>query len=195
LIFAGFNAQLPLLTRAIIAVSGYVKEYGPFIVIAIALLVYGAQQWLSTEAGRRQWQAWLLKLPMIGPLAARLAMTRFCRMLGTLTGSGVTLITALRVAQESLGNQVLIDALGETIDRVQPGQRWRSCRIARSFSADGRRDFSVAKSRARSKGTAAAGDVTERELDGRLRVAVSLTEPLMLFVLAAIIGTSFHRGW
>lgn len=194
LIFAGFNAQLPLLTRAIIAASEYMKEYGAFIAIGLALIVYAAQQWLTTEAGKRQWEEWMLKLPAIGPLAARLSMTRFCRMLGTLTGSGVTLITALRVAQESLGNQVLIDALGDTIDQVQKGQPLAGSlgNCPELFPPTVVEMISVAEeSGALDKELLRLADVSERELDGRLRVAVSLTEPLMLFIMAAIIGTIF----
>ncbi|MBM3336014.1 type II secretion system F family protein, partial [Candidatus Sumerlaeota bacterium] len=101
-IFADFGAALPTLTLCIITASKIVTKYGVFVVAAIFTAVILVRKWLQTEQGRRKWQRVLLRLPVIGPLHARFAMARFCRMLGTLIGAGVPLIASLRVARESL---------------------------------------------------------------------------------------------
>ena len=64
-----------------------------------------------------------LRSPLVGPLVAQFAMARFCRMLGTLIGAGVPLVQSLNVARRSIGNQVLVDAVAQSIERVQQGGR------------------------------------------------------------------------
>ena len=64
-----------------------------------------------------------MKSPLVGPLIAQFAMARFCRMLGTLIGAGVPLVHGLNVARRSIGNQILVDAVAQSIERVQQGGR------------------------------------------------------------------------
>ena len=193
-IFAGFGAALPLLTRIIIRASEVMIHYGLFVAVAVVIAIYAVRQWLASEQGRRTWQRWLLKMPVVGPLSARFAMTRFCRMLGTLTASGVELIQALRVARESIGNQTLVDAVGESIERVQKGEALAAslADCPQLFEGSVIEMISVAEESGRlDKELVRLAEVTEKELDGRLRMAVSLAEPLLLFLMAGFIGTIF----
>jgi type II secretory pathway component PulF len=193
-IFSGFGAALPLLTRAIIAASNIATHYGFFVALIVGLIVYAVRQWLRSDEGRRAWDDLLLRLPVVGPLASRFAMTRFCRMLGTLVRSGVALITALRVARESLGNQTLVDAVSTSIERVQKGDA-----LAKSladcpqlFPGSVIEMIAVAEESGRlDQELVRLANVTEQDLDGQLRMAVSLAEPLLLFLMAAFIGTIF----
>lgn len=193
-IFQGFDAALPLLTRMIVGASELVTRYGLLVALAIAIGAYAARQWLHSPEGRRTWQRWILQLPVIGALSSRLAMTRFCRMLGTLTKSGVELITALRVARESLGNQTLVDAIGNSIERVRQGDALAASLndCPQLFPGSVIEMITVAEESGRlDQELVRLAEVTEKELDGRLRTAVSLAEPLLLFVMAAFIGTIF----
>ena len=190
-IFADFGAALPVLTRWIVSASRGVKAYGPFAVLGIVALSFACQRWLRTETGRRRWEHVLLRLPLLGALTARFAMTRFCRMLGTLTGAGVPLISALRVARESLGNQTLTDAVSTSIERVQQGDRLgaslANCPVL--FPASVLEMISVAEQSGRLDAELVRlATVTEGDLDRQLRSAVALAEPAMLFVMAAFIG-------
>src|SRR5690606_19294464 len=110
-VFASFGAEPPLITRAVVAASESVAQYGLPILLVAVLGGMWLRTWLQSEKGRRAWQRLVLRLPLIRPLHARYAMARFCRMLGTLLGAGVPLVSALRVACESLGNPTLIAAL------------------------------------------------------------------------------------
>lgn len=190
-IFADFGAALPVLTRWIVSASQAVKGYGPFVVLGIVALSLALQRWLRTATGRRRWEQVLLRLPVLGALTARFAMTRFCRMLGTLTGAGVPLISALRVARESLGNQTLIDAVSNSIERVQQGDRLgtslSNCPVL--FPASVLEMISVAEQSGRLDAELVRlAAVTEGDLDRQLRAAVALAEPAMLFAMAAFIG-------
>ena len=80
------------------------------------------RQALVSEQGRRFLERMVLRTPIVGTVAARFALVRFCRMLGTLVGSGVPLVTALRTAREALGNQTLADTVSHAIEEVQRGQ-------------------------------------------------------------------------
>ena len=66
----------------------------------------------------------MLRAPVVDPLVAQFAMARFCRMLGTLLGASVPLVQALNVARKSIGNQILVDAVSESITRVSEGTTW-----------------------------------------------------------------------
>ena len=194
IIFAGFGGSLPLLTQIIVKISEVVSKYGLFVVLAAAVAGFVIRQWLRSQQGRRAWQQLVLRLPVIGPLNARFAMTRFCRMLGTLVGSGVSLIHALRVARESIGNQTLVDAVSDSIERVKQGDGLAAslsdCRTL--FPGSVIEMITVAEETGRlDQELVRIAAATDSDLDRQLRTAVSLAEPLLLFVMAGFIGTIF----
>jgi type II secretory pathway component PulF len=194
LIFEGFGAKLPLPTRIVVSVSGILTHYGPFVAIIVAVSILLVKKWVQSEHGRRLWQMWLLSVPLLGIILARFAMTRFCRMLGTLVASGVPLISALSVARESIGNQTLSDAMVSAIDRVRQGESLASslsdCRAL--FPGSVLEMIAVSEESGRlDKELLRIAYETEQELDRRLRTAVALLEPLMLFIMAGFIGTIF----
>ncbi|MDK2971064.1 MAG: ral secretion pathway protein [Candidatus Sumerlaeota bacterium] len=192
--FEGLGAPLPLLTRAIIAASEGVRDWGLVVAAVLVIALVAARQWIASPAGRRSWQTFALRMPLFGSLAARFAATRFCRMLGTLSRSGVELITALQVSRESLGNQVLIDTLTSSIENVRKGES-----LARSLAACERlfppstiEMIAVAEESSRlDQELVRIAEESEKDLDGQLRLAVALAEPALLFVMAAVIGTIF----
>ena len=194
LVFQGFNAELPLITRMIVGVSDAVRNYGLFIGAALVVAFISLRSWFRSEAGRRAWEGYILRVPTIGPLLAQFAMARFCRMLGTLLGAGVPLINALNVARRSIGNQILVDAVSDSIDRVKEGKA-----LGKSL-AQNRALFPGAIvemiSVAEESGKLDAellriANTTEGDLDRQLKAVVALAEPVMLFVIAALIGTIF----
>ena len=193
-IFEGFGASLPFLTRFIVGSSDFVQNYGIFLGIGLFFAIYLGRQQLATEKGRRLWEGWLLQAPVLGPLNARFAMARFCRMLGTLIASGVPLVNGLNVARKSIGNQILVDAAGLSIDLVQKGDRLanslRGC--GNLFPGSVIEMISVAEESGRlDKELIRLAEVTEKELDQNLKTAVALLEPAMLFVIAGFIGAIF----
>lgn len=194
LIFADFGAALPWLTRFIVGTSALASRYGPFIAIGLVVAVILLRKWLKTEHGRRIWQRLLLRLPVLGLLTARFAMTRFCRMLGTLVGAGVPLINALRVARESIGNQTLVDAVSESIERVKQGDALAAslADCPALFPGSVLEMISVAEETGRlDLELVRLSAVTDGDLDRQLKTAVALAEPLMLFLMAGFIGTIF----
>ena len=194
LVFAGFGGALPLATQIVIGVSHAMRSYGLFFAVGLAVLGILVRNWFGSENGRRQWEGLVLRAPMIGPLVAQFAMARFCRMLGTLLGAGVPLIHGLNVARKSIGNQILVDAVSQSIERVQQGgQLGASLGDCRGlFPGSVLEMISVAEESGKlDQELVRIANVTEGDLDRQLKTAVAFAEPLMLFCIAAFIGTIF----
>ena len=192
--FASVHGALPLITQLIIGASHIVRAYGLFIAIGLVGGVVLARTWFASEKGRRVWERLVLRSPMVGPLVAQFAMARFCRMLGTLLGAGVPLVQSLNVARKSIGNQTLVDAVSESIQRVQQGGRLglslADCRDL--FSGSVLEMISVAEESGKlDTELVRIAAVTESDLDRNLKTAVSFAEPMLLFMIAAFIGTIF----
>ena len=193
--FADMGVALPLITTIVVSISEFVgSKYGALGGFGIVFGAYLFQQWLQSEQGRRKWQHIVLRLPVIGPLVARYAMARFCRMLGTLLSSGVPLMTSLRVSSDTIGNQTLTDAIANSIERVKQGDALAAslsdCKEL--FSGSVIEMVAVAEESGRlDKELMRLAVETEEEMDRSLRMAVSLMEPAMLVVMASIIAVIF----
>jgi type IV pilus assembly protein PilC len=192
--FEGLGGQLPLLTRIIVAVSYWIRTYGIYIAVGIGVAVFLVRNWISSERGRRAWEGTIIRAPVLGPLLSQFAMARFCRMLGTLLSAGVPLVQALNVARRSIGNQILVDAVSNSIERVKEGaQLGASLSDCRSlFPSSVLEMISVGEESGKlDQELIRIAVVTEGDLDRNLKTAVALMEPMMLFFIAAFIGTIF----
>jgi type II secretory pathway component PulF len=193
-IFKGLGAALPLPTQIVLGASYVLRSYG--LLVLVGLIIIGAlvRNWFASEKGRRVWEGIILRIPMIGPLVAQFAMARFSRMLGTLLGAGVPLVQALNVARKSIGNQILVDAVAQAIERVQQGGQLGAslaeCKglfpssvveMIAVAEESGKLDVELVR----------IANVTEGDLDRHLKTAVAFAEPLLLFFIAAFIGTIF----
>ena len=193
-IFNNLHTSLPLITQIIIGASHVIRSYGLLVAAWLVGVGCALRAWFVSTKGRRMWEGMILKTPLIGPLIAQFAMARFCRMLGTLLGAGVALVQGLNVARRSIGNQILVDAVGQSIERVQQGNRLgqslADCRIL--FSGSTIEMISVAEESGRlDVELIRLANGTENDLDRNLKTAVALAEPLLLFLIAGFIGTIF----
>jgi len=193
-LFSGFGAKLPLLTQIIVNTSGVMRSYGLLVAVVVVVAGFLARAWVVSPTGRRAWEGLILRIPVVGSLVAQFAMARFCRMLGTLLGAGVPLINALNVARRSIGNQILVDAVSNSIDLVKEGKplgvSLSECRTL--FAGSVLEMIAVAEESGKLDAELVRlATVTEGDLDRQLRTAVALAEPMMLFFIAAFIGTIF----
>ncbi|MEY2427630.1 MAG: hypothetical protein QOJ40_515 [Verrucomicrobiota bacterium] len=194
LVFAGFGASLPLITQIVIGVSHVVRSYGLFVALGLGISAFLVRNWFASEKGRRAWEGLMLRAPLVGPLVAQFAMARFCRMLGTLLGAGVPLVQALNVGRKSIGNQILVDAVSHSIERVQEGgQLGASLAACRGlFPSSVLEMISVAEESGRlDQELIRIANVTESDLDRHLKTAVAFAEPLLLFLIAGFVGIIF----
>ena len=193
-VFATIHGSLPLITVFVIDASHFMRSYGLFLLVTLVVAGISLRTWFTSQKGRRVWEGFILRAPLVGPLIAQFAMARFCRMLGTLLGAGVPLVQSLNVARRSIGNQILVDAVAQAIERVQQGgrlgQSLADCKVL--FSGSVMEMISVAEESGRldTELVRLAG-VTETDLNRNLQTAVSFAEPLLLFFIAAFIGMIF----
>jgi type II secretory pathway component PulF len=191
-VFAEFGGKLPGLTRAIVKASDILTNHGLAALLVVVLAVVMVRRAVTSESGKRFIERMTLGLPAVGRVTARFALVRFCRMLGTLLGAGVPLVTALGAAKEAIANQTLGDTVTIAIDQVQRGSP-----LARGLAASPQlfpasivEMVAVGEETGRlDKELVRLADTYERELDRQLRMLVALAEPAMLFVMAALIGT------
>ena len=191
-IFAQFGSDLPFLTKIVVAVSGSLLTYGPFVAVAVVIGVVALKRHSQTEHGRRQMERILLKTPALGIVLSRFALVRFTRMLGTLLGAGVPLIAALKVARAALGNKTLQDTVDTAIDEVQRGTPL-SRALAEDkllFPTSAIEMISVAEETGRlNEELVRLSGSYETDLDRNLKILVALAEPILLLFMASAIGT------
>ncbi len=193
-IFAGMGGELPLLTQAIVGASHWIRAYGIFIGVGLVIGGFLLRGWVMSEKGRRAWEGFILRVPILGPLLSQFAMARFCRMLGTLLNAGVPLVEALNVARKSIGNQILVDAVSNSIERVKEGaQLGASLADCRNlFPGSILEMIAVAEESGKlDQELIRIATVTESDLDRNLKTGVAVLEPVMLFFIAGFIGTIF----
>ncbi len=191
-IFAEFGGNLPYLTQMIVIASHWLTRYGVFIGVGVIAALVALRRASQSQRGRRWLERALLRTPLVGTVAARFALVRFCRMLGTLVGAGVPLVASLRVAREALGNQTLADAVSTAIDEVRRGTA-----LSRSLAANAMlfppsviEMIAVAEETGRlDKELVRLSVAYEADLDRHLRMLVALAEPALLFIMAGLIGT------
>jgi type II secretory pathway component PulF len=123
----GGISVFPLPTRILMAVSGLTKGlfttfYGWLVIALIVSGLYYLIRWTKSE-GRIKWDAFKLKIPILGSVLQSIAVGRFARTLGALTKGGVIILEALSVVRDTLGNELLgreIDAVAEKVRRGEP---------------------------------------------------------------------------
>lgn len=121
-LFEQAGTALPTSTQLVLGASDFVQELWwtlPLACIGLALLA--RWQWRN-PAARRRLDRWLLKIPLVGDLVAKIEIGRFARTLGTLLKNGVSLLTALAITRETIRNSVLAQAIAAVIDSAQEGK-------------------------------------------------------------------------
>src|SRR6202035_2143784 len=121
-LFAGLGGEMPLLTRIVIGSSNFVARYFVFIVILLILAGVAVSRYHKTYRGKRILDGALLKIPVIGMLLRKIAVSRFCRTLATLTSSGVPILDGLEITAKTAGNAIIEDAVMAVRKSVEEGK-------------------------------------------------------------------------
>jgi len=121
-LFAGLGAELPLPTRIVIALSNGLVRFMPFILVGIGAFVFAFRSYYASPNGRRVIDAVVLKLPVLGSLMRKIAVSRFCRTLSTLLASGVSILEALDITARTAGNAIIEEAIQTTRKSIERGE-------------------------------------------------------------------------
>lgn len=120
-VFADLDAELPLLTRGLIALSDFLREYGLGLLVLLALGLVAFGQAMRSDDFRRRVHRGLLRLPLVGPLTRSANTGRFTRTLGILFGSGVPILDAMRIGTQVVDNLPMREAVEAATLRVREG--------------------------------------------------------------------------
>ncbi len=188
-VFQQSRQGLPLLTRALIALSDFLRTAWPYLAVAIAGGVAGARLALRRPHARRLWDALLLRTPWLGSLVRGVNASRFASTLAILVGGGVPLLNALESGARVMTNVVMADAVGHAIGRVREGTSLaRALGETRAFPA--LLVHLVASGEASGKleqMLQRAARLESQALERRLAVFLALLEPVMILVMGGVV--------
>lgn len=183
------QGELPGLTIALLWTSDMLGSYGLFLIAILAGLGIWFRQQLQTTRGRLLWDRWKLRIPLAGKLFLNLAISRFCRVLGTLLRNGVPILRALEISSDSTGNRVISQAIQAAAENISSGET-----LAKPLAACGLfpqaviEMISVAEESNNLENVLVnIADGIDRRTERQLDLVVRLLEPAMLLVMATVI--------
>ena len=119
--FANMNKELPLLTRILLAISDFIRNYAPVILVGVMASAYGIKMTYRQEKYQKIIDGLTLRIPIVGMLSRKIGIARFSRTLSTLLHGGVPIITALEVVQKTIGNLIMMVALQQAQNSIKKG--------------------------------------------------------------------------
>ncbi len=120
-LYSSFNAELPFLTRMMIAISKILSRFAPFVFLALIGFFIYARVSIKRPAGRRIWDKLKLKLFGINILLKKMYMARFARTLAGLVASGVPLLDSLAIVSKAVGNVIYEELIKKSAKKVKSG--------------------------------------------------------------------------
>ena len=188
-VFQQSRQALPLLTRALIALSELLRAAWPYLLFLFIGAAVGARLALRNAAARRHWHALLLRAPWLGPLVRGVDTSRFASTLAILVGGGVPLLSALESGAGVMSNAVMREAVERAIGRVREGASLaRALGETRAFPpllvhlvASGETSGKLEQMLER------AARLETQALERRLAVFLTLLEPAMLLLMGGAV--------
>jgi general secretion pathway protein F len=188
-VFANTGRDLPGLTVMLIGISNFLRNYGVFLLIAIIAAGYGARRALRQPGPRRQFDALLLRLPLVAKLVRGSNTARFTRTLSILSGSGVPVLEGLRISAEVVTSVPMREAVEAAADRVREGAPiGKSLGVAGYFppicihlisSGEASGELEMMLTRAALN--------QEREMDGLIAALLGILEPALIVGMGVIV--------
>ena len=120
--FESAGDALPLSTRITIGIGETLRSYGWLLVLVVTAAVLFFRQQLKHPARLQQWHGWVLKLPLVGQINLKIEVARFARTLATLLQNGVTLLQALLIVKDTMGNKVLAKGVEQVTVSLKEGE-------------------------------------------------------------------------
>lgn len=189
-LFLEMKMRLPWPTIMLIRASSFVSHYWWILAIILSGLVISQMYWLKRDSGRRFWDRFKLKCPLLGEVALKVAISRFSRTLGVLLASGVSIVEALELAERVTGNTVIERVVNDAKDAVSRGDSIASslgrggvfppiviCMIAAGEQSGGIEE-----------GLFRIADIFDSDVEAKLSTMTSLLEPVMIIVLGVVVG-------
>ncbi len=188
--FTDTGKELPAPTKILMGLSQFMNSYWWLIIILIVIAVIGISSFAKTEKGTYLIDKNMLRLPLFGGLAQKLAAARFSRTLGSLLENGVSMMSALEVVRNVVGNVILAEAIEAASKEVEQGHElgvaieatrvfpYLSVQMIKVGEQSGELETMLKK----------VADVYETEVETTLSGMTALLEPLIILLMAVVVG-------
>jgi general secretion pathway protein F len=189
-IFAGTGKAIPMVTQAVLLAGDIMKNYWFPMLLAGAAIVYLLARRSRDPEVRYRIDRWMVTGPIVGSLFSRVEMARFSRTLGTLLANGVTLVAALNIVRDTMGNAYLAEAVGGVARELKEGRG-----LGRPMMETGRFPMLAVHMIQVGEETGRLDDMLmqvaetyDHEVEVAIRKALALLQPVMIVAMAMVIG-------
>jgi type II secretory pathway component PulF len=188
--FEGMMDALPLPTRILFAISDALRHHWPWLLGGAAALILIVRWWLRTPAGALARDTLKLRLPIVGSVFRAAALGRFARTLGTLAGSGVSLLPAIEITRNTVGNRHYAGAIARVAEETRGGDSLAApLRKHALFPPTMVQMIAVGEETGRlDQMLLRVAHMQERIVRGRARTLISLLAPVLILVVGALVG-------
>jgi len=189
-IFEVLGGKLPVPTQILIGISDLLRQYFLYCLGILIIAVFIFKRYISTPAGRYQFDKAKLEIPVIGPLFRKIAVAKFSRTFSTLVKSGVSILNALEIVSKTSGNVVVEEAVLGCSKAVREGEPISKpltksgifplmvCRMISVGEQSGQLEKMLTK----------IADFYDEQVDAATSALTSLIEPLVIAFLGIVIG-------
>ena len=188
--YASFGAELPLVTRVILAISAFLRSQFLLVAVVLVVGVVSFVVWVKQPGQQARFDRLMLRIPFVGPIAAKFATSQMARTLATLLGGGLPLVNALEIVAKSVGNQYMAAQLGIVNARVKEGESFAAALEARHvFPEVAVKMAEVGESTGALQDMLnTVADFYDEEIATNLERFVTLVEPTLLVVMGIVIA-------
>ncbi|HEY5043096.1 MAG TPA: type II secretion system F family protein [Verrucomicrobiae bacterium] len=190
-VFAGMNITMPWFTTFVMSISDTIRLHIVTSMIGMVGVVFAFWLFIKTKFGRHLWDKCKLKMPALGPVISKVAISRFTRTLGTLVSSGVPILQALTIVRETAGNVIIANAVSKVHESVKEGET-----ITAPLEGSGVFPPMVVSMVDVGEQTGALpemllriADDYDEQVDNAVAAMTSLLEPIMIIFLAVMVGS------
>lgn len=187
--FADFEADLPILTVIVVGTATFLRQNILILAAGLAGTIFFLWRWLKTSAGSDWRDRILLRVPVVGGILRRFAITQFTRSLGTLLSGGTPLVPSLENSADAIGNRFISRRVSEVIPRVREGgELWQALEATGIFTNLTIEMIKVGEtSGALEEMLASVSEFYDEEIDTLLARVISFVEPAILVLMGGVI--------
>jgi type II secretory pathway component PulF len=181
---------LPLPTLILLNISSGLQKYWPWLLGGLAVVIFGGRWAMKTPQGALFWDKYKLRLPLMGAVFKSSALGRFARTLGTLVKSGVSLLPALKIVENTIGNLSLAGLIAQVSEETRGGDSLAAplrklgifpntvIQMINVGEETGKLDEMLLKVAA----------IEERHMRAKTKTLISLLAPALILVVGALVG-------
>ena len=189
-LFDNMGAQLPAITVIMLSVGLHAQKYGWIALVVLAIAIFGAWRWKQSDRGAAAIDKVMLALPLIGEIRLKYQVANFSRILATLLQGGLPLVPAMETAGSSMSSRQMLNGIVTAAARVREGQALaKSLEDQKLFPDLAVEMLEVGESTgALPAMLSSVAEFYEEDVQTALGAAMALIEPLILIVMAVVVG-------